>query len=78
MGEIGRNSTKEMPTAGLRDKIDRDRQTRGVGKDLGSGRIQGVNKMYTEANSQEGKSRNLGVGRWFNGGRKYCFRGGGR
>ena len=45
-------------TAGLRDKIDGDRQTRNAGKNEGLGSTQRIDKMDAEANSQEGKTRN--------------------
>ena len=39
-----------MPTAGSRDKIDGDGQTRDAGKNEQNGKMQGVDNMDTEAN----------------------------
>ena len=49
-----------MSTAWPRDKINGDRQTRDVGRNERKGKMQGVDKMDTEVNSQEGKTGNLG------------------
>ena len=56
----GHNITKgtagegETSKAGWTEKIDGDRQTRDVGNDEGSGRMQGVEKMDAEARFGEG------------------------
>ena len=47
------------PTAAQMDKIDRDKQTRDAGKNDRYTKMQSVEKMDIEANSQKGKSGNL-------------------
>ena len=43
-----------MPTAGRREKVDRDGQTRDAGNYEGYGRMQGVHKMDTQTKCWEG------------------------
>ena len=45
-------------------EIDKQRMSVRIGR---KGKMQGVDKMDSGANCQEGKIGNLGVGGWFNG-----------
>ena len=55
------NSSGGTLTAELKDKIEGDRQTMGVGRIVGQEKTHGMDKMDTEGNSQEGKTGNLEV-----------------
>ena len=60
-GRDSRKRRRKCQTTGPRDEIYGDGQTRHVGKNEESWRMQGVDKIHAEANSQKGRIGNLRV-----------------